>query len=534
MYTKVLRHGWRLTLWGAAFPLFLIGAVLFASFGRDAGEAVQHILSTMLVEVSVNTILLMAGVVILTAVMGVGSAWLTSTYSFPGRKLFDWLLMLPMAIPAYVSAFVYIAFFDFSGPVQTYLRDAGWSGFVEVRNLTGLIIVMSLCLYPYVFIMAKGGFLSEGRRAAEAARILGCSAPFWRVSLPMARPWIAGGLLLVAMETMADFGAVSIFNIDTYSTAIYKAWFGFFSLDAAAQLSTAVLGVVFLLVAMEHASRKRRKYYAGEKSSAPAPRIPLHGAQKWGAFSFCLLLFSVAFLLPAGVLAVWASGAVENYELTSFLPFAGNSLILSAVAAVATVGAGFLVAYGSRRVPVAWLAPKVATLGYALPGTVLAVGLFIPVAAFDNIVMDLFGAKLGLDGQILKGTLLVLIAGYVIRFISIAQSASAGALSRMKPSVEEASRVLGRGPLRTIATVVLPVVKGGLFSGALLVFVDVMKEMPVTLMMRPFGWDTLAVKVFEYTSEGEWQKAAIPSLLLIITGLVPVVILGRSAAKGKK
>jgi iron(III) transport system permease protein len=527
-WPKLFRQidGWKIASALIATAVLIPLLVLFLSFFKPETDIWRHISEHLLGELLLNTAVLAAGVLSITAIMGVSLAWLTAVCEYPGRKLFSWALLLPMAVPAYVMAFVFLGVFDFSGPVQAALR-AWWPGRfdpIDVRFAPGVIIVLSLGLYPYVYLLTRGAFLTQGRKAMEAARSLGCKPvrAFFRVALPMARPWIAGGLMLVLMETLADFGAVSIFNYDTFTTAIYKAWFGLFSLDAAAQLSSILVILALAVMLIEQKMRSRMRYFQTGRLSMEEHRIPLKGWKGWTASLFCGIVFIVAFALPFLRLVAWSFQAFQDRLDVSYADEIANSLILSAGGAGIICLAALVLAYTARRHhdPITTITLRISTLGYALPGTVLAVGLFIGFSYIDLAV----AGGLGLE-SILQGSLAMLFIAYAVRFLAVGYHPASSAMLRITPSIDEAARSFGVKGVKMLLRVHVPILKNGLLTAILLGFVDIMKEMPITLMTRPFGWDTLAVKIFELTSEGEWERAAIPAVVLVLCGLIPVILL---------
>jgi len=525
--------GWGLASFSVAALVFVPLSVVLSSLFSVNDEVWEHLVSTTLSRVLLNTLSLGVGVAIGTAFLGVSLAWLTAACDFPGRKVFDWALMLPMAIPAYVTAFVAIGFLDFTGPVRTTLR--AWFGreygFPEIRSRGGVILVMTLCLYPYVYLLARNAFLTQGRRALEVAQSLGESrwSGFFRVSLPMARPWIIGGVSLALMETLADFGAVSIFNYDTFATAIYKAWFGLFSLSAASQLASLLVLFVFVFLLIEQYATYRTRYTRAEKSGISGDRVRLSPIKSGLAFTFCMLILLAGFLLPLAQLLFWSRSVLFSDLDSRYFELLGHSLFLAAVAALITVTAVIILVYASRlnNTLVVRVMVRIATLGYALPGSVLAVGIFIPLAWLDTQLIAFFDVDL-----FLQGTLLAMFCAYLVRFLAVAHHPIQSAIQRISPSIDESSRNLGCGGWSMLRQIHLPIMRGGLMTGLVLVFVDVMKEMPITLMTRPFGWDTLSVRIFEMTSEGEWERAALPAVALVLAGLIPVIFLTKDRAKG--
>ena len=493
-----------------------------AALLRPDPATLGHLWQYVLPQVAGNTFWLLLGVGAGTAVLGTALAALVALCEFPGRRVFAWLLVLPLALPGYVLAVAFIGLFDYSAPLAGWLREGvGWE-LPEIRSRGGLVAVMTLALYPYVYLVAREAFATQGARALEAARALGMGPwrAFRQASLPLARPWIAGGTLLVLMETLADFGAVSAFNYDTFTTAIYKAWFALFSTDTALQIAAVMLLVVLALVGLEAVSRRRQSF--ASVGHPGATRLPL-GKRGWWASALCALVVGVALLLPLAQLA-W-DGARHFADLDArYLASIRNALSLAAMAAVLTTVAAFVIALAAREQPglLTGTVTRITTLGYGLPGALLAIGLYVPVAMFSTWLFERHGWEL-----VLEGGLVLLLVAYGIRFLAVAHAPVAGGLLRIRPSLLEASRVLGVTGTRQLRQVHWPLLRGSFATAALLEFVDTMKEMPITLMMRPFGWDTLATRVFEMTNEGEYARAALPSLAIALVGLVPVIALTR-------
>ena len=511
-------------------------SVLLLSWAEIDREIWSHLWETQMARLLGNTLVLVAGVGVGVTVLGVSLAWLTSLCEFPGRRWLDWALMLPFAVPAYVLAFVFVGLLDFSGPVQTLLREGFGSGLrlPRVRSTGGVITVLVLVFYPYVYLLARTAFLAQGRGLMEAARVLGLSplAAFWRVALPMARPAIGAGLALAIMETLADFGTVSVFNFDTFTTAVYKTWYGFYSLSSATQLASLLLLFVMLVLLGERYSRGR----SGVPNERPrgAALYRLRGWKAFAASAWCLLVFACAFVIPVLQLLVWVwqKGRFDLDE--RYWGLILHSLYLGGFAAVLTVAVALLLAFARRLSPTPAVrsAVGISNLGYALPGSVLAVAIMLAFSWLDNHAVIPVSSALGGAGKpLLLGSLGALLVAYLIRFMAVAYNPLEGALARIRPSLPEASRSLGVGGAGLFFRVYLPLLLPGALSAALLVFVDVLKEMPATLLMRPFGWDTLAVRVFEMTSEGEWARAALPALTLVLVGLFPVIGLNRRSAR---
>jgi len=529
--------GWRLSAFLIALLIVVPLAVVLSSLLSPEREIWQHLLDHVLPGLLANTFKLVLGVGAGVTLLGVSLAWLTAACEFPGRRFFSWALLLPLAVPAYVTAFVFVAWLDFTGPVQTLLREVFGSSawFPRIRSGGGVALVMTLALYPYVYLLARNAFLTQGGRALEAAQSLGCSRTqgFFRVALPMARPWIMGGLMLALMETLADFGTMAVFNFDTFTTAIYKTWFGLFSLAGASQLASVLILLVFALVLAEQMSRSRLRYtQAGRHSQTE--RIRLSGWRTMLAILLCSSVLLVAFALPVVQLLVWAASVFAEDFDERYLGFLWRSLLLGSLAAIITATAALVLAYAQRRHgdAVTRITVRIATLGYAVPGPVLAVGVVIPLAWLDNQLISaagiLFDAQPGL---LLQGTLLVMLPAYLTRFLAVGFNPVESSLQRVTRNLDEAARSFGVSGLAMLRRVHLPMLRSGLFSAVALVFVDVMKEMPITLMTRPFGWDTLAVRIFEMTSEGEWERAALPAVALVLAGLLPIALLVKQSEK---
>ena len=496
----------------------------------------SHLWDTQMPRLLGNTLTLVVGVGTGVTVIGVSLAWLTSLCEFPGRRWLDWALMLPFAIPAYVLAFVFVGLLDFAGPVQSLLRE--WFGnglrLPRVRSTGGVIIVLVLVFYPYVYLLARTAFLAQGKGLMEAARMLGQSPwqAFWRVALPVARPAIAAGVALALMETLADFGAVAVFNFDTFTTAIYKTWYGFFSLSSAAQLASLLLLAVMLVLYGER--RARGQDHAASERPRGQALYRLSGFKAWLASGWCALVFACAFVVPMVQLVAWCwqRGRFDLDERYRELIL--HTLYLGAMAALITVAVALLLAFARRQAPTPGIRAGVAiaNLGYALPGSVLAVSLMLAFSFLDRELVVPVSSWLGGAGRpLLLGSVAALLVAYLVRFIAVAYGPLESSLARIRPSLPEASRSLGVGGARLFFKVYLPLLLPGTLSAALLVFVDTLKEMPATLLMRPFGWDTLAVRVFEMTSEGEWARASLPALTLVLVGLLPVIGLIRRSAR---
>jgi|TARA_B100000965_G_scaffold399198_1_gene418699 iron(III) transport system permease protein len=533
----VSKPQWRVVAYAGAVLVLLPLLVLALSWNSLDSTIWNHLLETQMARLLGNTLVLAVGVIVGVVLLGVSLAWLTSLCNFPGRRWLDWALMLPFAVPAYVLAFVMIGILDFAGPLQTTLR--GWLGndfrMVSIRSTGGVIFVLVLVFYPYVYMLARGAFLAQGRGLMEAARILGHSPwqAFWRVALPMARPAIGAGAALAVMETLADFGAVSVFNYDTFTTAIYKTWYGFYSLQTATQLASLLL--LFVLLAL-YAERRAQgsKRFPGSDKPRQGPLFQLRGVRGWLATGYCLLVLAVAFVIPLVQLFYWLFTSGSDFD-ERYWSLIRNTLTLGGIAAVTTVVVAMLQVLARRLQPMRRVrsAVALANLGYALPGSVLAVGIMFAFSVADNQLVVPLQAWLGVDSPapLLLGSLFALLLAYLIRFMAVASGPLDTALARIRPALPEAAHSLGHTGASVFWRVYLPLLMPGLLSAGLLVFVDVLKEMPATLLMRPFGWDTLAVRIHSLTAEGNWPEAALPAITLVATGLLPVIVLIRRSAQ---
>ena len=511
--------------------LFMLVPILIVllSWTQPVADIWTHMRQYVLPQVLENTVILLMMVTLISGVIGTALAWVTSMYRFPGQRFFAWALMLPLAMPAYVLAFVTVGIVDFSGPLQTALREFGFTTAIpSVRNVWGAGLVLSLAFYPYVYLLARQAFLSQGRRAIEAGQMLGLSRSkvFFRLALPQALPWVIGGLLLASMETLADFGAVSIFNVDTFTTAIYKAWFGFFSLTTAAQLAALLIGVVFIVVLFEQYWQAKRGNTVTQGSSQ---RFEASKPAKWGMALLCTLVFLIAFLIPFLQLLYWTALNFQQDFDARYIDFVTNSLMIASMTTIFIAFLAIIIAWVKRQYPdkSTKLMSTLANLGYVVPGTVLAVGIFIPIAWLDNQLIA-FGIT---STQFLSGSVIVMLLALSTRFMTVSFQPVDRQLQRLTVNQEAAAKLLSDSPYQRWRQVMLPVLSPGVLTGLLMGFVEVMKEMPITLMTRRQGWDTLAVRVFEMTSEGMWARAALPSLLIVLVGLIPVWILLRQSDK---
>lgn len=531
--------GWTLAaLIVAALVLLPVAAVLWLALGAEAATFAQ-MLDTVLPRYLRATALLMAGVGVLTAAVGTGAAWLVTMYRFPLSRALSVGLMFPLAIPAYVGAYALVDFLQYAGPVQTLLREAtGWTTrrdywFPEIRSAGAAIVVLSAALYPYVFILARAAFREQSGNAYEVARALGAGpwGVFWRVGLPLARPAVAAGVALAMMETVNDFGTIDYFGVQTLTAGIFSVWLTNGDVGGAAQLALIGLALVLALVGVERAGRRALRHHQLTRSARPVSPAPLGGWRAGLATAACLLPFALGFVLPVAVMA-WHALRVPSAWAA---PGLGRALVHSLVtgglaAALAVTGALFLV-YGvrlARRAVLRAVLP-LTVLGYAAPGAVLAVGLLVPLAALDHRLADAILALTGVDpGLMITGTAAALVIAYVVRFFGIAQGAVDSAFGRVSPNLPLAARSLGRGPGGALAAVYLPLMRRSVAMAALVVFVDCLKELPATLLLRPFNYDTLATRVHEQASLERLEQAAPAALLVMAVGLVAVLAMARN------
>ena len=526
-----------------ALPIALPILVVLSSIFSSQVEIWHHLATTVLPRYVLNSFGLMVGVTIGVLSLGVGTAWLVTTCRFPGSGMFEWALLLPLAAPAYLLAYVYTEFLEYYGPVQTQLRQwFGWQTvadywFPDVRSMGGAILMLSLVLYPYVYLLARVAFLEQSRCALEASRNLGCGPwrSFWLVALPLARPSIMAGLALALMETLNDFGTVSFFGVDTFTTGIYRTWFGLGEPQGAAQLAAVLLAFIFGLIVIERWFRRQARYYQSRGSIEAIAPYPLQGIRAFLAFLACLIPVILGLLLPGGLLLQMTLNAWQLSVNQQYWHLVGNSLLL----AIITAGLGILfavtLAYGLRLSP-NWsvkVGVRLAAMGYAIPGAVIAVGLLIPLGWLDHGLQTLVWQPLGWSGVLVSGTAGALIFAYLVRFLAVAFNTVESSLNRISPSLDDASRSLGQTSTETLLKIHFPLLSTGLLTGVMLVFVDVMKELPATLVMRPFDFDTLAIRVYQYASDERLIEASAPALTILLVGLIPVILLSWQIAQSR-
>lgn len=486
----------------------------------------------------------MLGVGCGATILGVSTAWLVTMCRFPSSRIFEWGLLLPLAAPAYLLAFTYTELLQFYGPVQTLLRQIfGWSSvgdywFPNIRSLAGAIVMFSLVLYPYIYLLARVAFLEQSTCLTEASRSLGCNPwrSFFTVALPLARPSIVSGLALALMETLSDFGTVDYFGIGTFTTGIYRTWFGRDSRIAASQLAAVLMLFVFVLIWLEIWSRRQCRYYQTSSSDRVQQQYQLQGIRAILAWFVCFVPVTLGLLLPGGFLLYLTIIHAQETLDRNFWPLASHSFILAAIASVLAVAIGTIVAYGQRLYPnlVMRLGVRIAAMGYAIPGSVIAVGVLIPIGNLDNAIDAFMRSYFGIStGLLLSGTIIALIFAYLVRFLAVAFSGVESSLTKIKPTLDDAARSLGYSPTSTLLEIHAPLMWGGILTAAILVFVDVMKELPATLVIRPFNFDTLAVQVYQYASDERLTEASAPALAIILVGLIPVIFLSLKITRSR-
>ena len=525
----------------AALVLALPLATVVGSIGAAGEGAWAHLARTVLWGYVGNSAGLMLIVGAGTLLLGTATAWLVSLCEFPGRRAVEWALVMPLTLPAYVVAYAYTDLLQHSGPVQSLLRDlTGWGPrdywFPNIRSLGGAGFVFTMVFYPYVYLLGRAAFLRQSGPAFEAARLLGETpwGAFRRVAVPMARPALVAGCAIALMETLADYGAVAHFGVPTFTTGIYRAWFAMGDRTAAVQLAACLVGMVLLLVVLERLERRRVPEASSPRGARDLTRMPLRGWAGAGALALCLLPLLLGFAVPLGALAALALPRLDMLAEPRLLGLVVNTVQLATVSALVAVALGLLLAYAARLRPglTTGTANRVAALGYALPGSIVAVGLLLPLAGFDNALDGLMRERFGIStGLLLTGSITALVYAYTVRFMAISLGTIEASLAKVTPSLDGAARVLGASPAETLRRVHVPMIGGGLLTAALLVFVEVAKELPATLIVRPFNYDTLAVQAHRLASDERLAEAAVPSLVIVAVSLLPVLVLTRQISR---
>lgn len=533
---------WLISAIVSAVLILMPVAALFLMALDSSGGTWGHLLSSVLPRALQTTALLLIGTGVLTGVTGIVTAWLVTMCRFPGRSLFDWALLIPLAVPTYIIAFAYVDVMAYSGPVQSAVRalfgfrTSREYWFPEIRSLGGAIFVMSAVLYPYVYLSARASFLLQSASALDVGRTLGAGPLrlFLRVALPLSRPAIAAGISLAMMECLNDIGAVTFFGVKTLTFSIYDTWLNRSNLAGAAQLACAMLVIVVALLALERRARRHMRFDSSRgKHHAPA-RYQLSGISAALAVIACALPVLLGFIVPASMLAGQALRRLEQVQDPAFLQAVRNSIMMALIASALITGLAITLVYAARlhKSKLLHMTGRIASIGYAVPGTVLAVGILIPLASLDNAIDALMKQVFGFGtGLLLIGSGTALVYAYLCRFLAVAHGQVEGGFGKISPHLDMAARTLGRGPSRILGEVHVPILRPVLLSALLITFVDCMKELPATILLRPFNFNTLATSVFEAASREAFEDAALPALTIVLAGLVPVILLARTSAR---
>jgi iron(III) transport system permease protein len=518
-------------------------AIVFGSLFFPEYEVWEHLRSTVLIDYIGNSFALFVGVGIFSLLLGVIPAWLVTMYRFPLSRQFEWALLLPMSVPAYIIAYTYTGALDVAGPLQVTLREiTGWQyrdyWFPEVRSLSGAIAMLSLVLYPYIYLLARAAFIEQSVCVLEVSRTLGCNAfdSFRRVALPLARPAIMVGLSLVVMETLADYGTVQYFGVSTFTTGIFRTWFGLGNSLAAAQLSALLLVFVAVFLYLEKRSRKQAQYHhtSSRYSSLMQQRLTRgHGII---ALIVCAAPLSFGFIIPVSLLINWAIDTCSDVLGKDFYLLFFNSLLLAFITSMLAVGIALFMAYSNRnnQLLLNKIMVRLVSMGYAIPGTVIAVGVLIPFAWFDNSLDNFLIQNFNISsGLLVSGTVFILVFAYLVRFLAVSINTVEAALVKIKPVMDEVAKTTGMRANNIIRSIHMPMMRGSLLTASLLVFVDVLKELPATLILRPFNFNTLAVRTYELANEELLAEAAVPALAIVIVGIIPVIIISNSISRSR-
>ncbi len=520
-------------------PVFTI----FTSITSSSDGVWQHLYETVLGDYVSHSLTLMVGVGFFVLVLGIGPAWLVTMTRFPGSRILEWALVLPLAMPAYIIAYTYSGIMDVGGPMQSWIRETfslrfGDYWFPDIRTLGGAVAMLSLVLYPYVYLLSRAAFIEQSVCVLEVSRTLGASPfrAFSRVALPLARPAIIAGLSLVLMETLADYGTVQYFGVTAFTTGIFRTWFGLGSSTAAAQLSAVLLIFILVLILAEQWSRKKARYHHTSNKYTRLPRIELHGWKRVAAMAYCIFPVLFGFIVPVIQLSMWAVDTWELIDKDGFLSLVTNSLKLATITAVIALVLGLGITYCKRLRPTLTLrgAIRVLGLGYAIPGTVIAVGVMIPFAWFDNTLDAWMREHFDIStGLLFSGTLVALVFAYLVRFLPVSLNTLDAGLGKIKPTMDDAGRSMGLKPLQILRRVHMPIMRGSLLTASLLVFVDVLKELPATLILRPFNFNTLAIRTYELANQERLAEASSSALMIVVAGIIPVIILSQTISRSR-
>lgn len=494
------------------------------------GEHWSHLIHNLLPAYFSNSLILLLGVGLMTFIIGVGMAWLVSIYEFPGRKYFEWLLILPLAFPSYMMGYSYVGLLEYTGPLQAFLRnnlDIHFKGaIVDIMNMPGAIFILSISLYPYVYVICRASFSRQSSVFQEAALLLGSNRRrvFTKVALPMARPAIAAGIALAAMEVLNDYGTVKYFGIDTFTSGIFKAWFSLGDVNTAIYLSAILTLMVLFLVWLENFQRGNRSWGARNESNRPSVRIaPRRKTTAWLYSLTAFTVLMVCFLLPLMQLIYWVNLTWKNVVDAEFFLLIGRSFSLAIGSALLIALLSIFLLYAVRLSPLKWTKyiTKTASIGYAIPGAVIAVGVMIPMMGLDRWLIQLTAGQVGM---LISGSLTIVVIAYIVRFMAVGYNAIDAGFQKTGASVNEVARSLGASPLRTLVKIDLPLIKTSIASGILLAFVDIMKELPLTLILRPFNFHTLATKAFDMATNEMIAESANACLIVVLTGIIPIIV----------
>jgi len=524
-----------------SIPIFTVVANLFVS----SGDVWQHLASTVLASYVTNSFWLIIGVGTGVFILGVGTAWLVTMCRFPGSKHFNWLLILPMAVPAYLMAYTYTDFLAYTGPIQMFLRDfMGWQQgdywFPNVRSLGGAIWMMSFVFFPYVYLLTRAAFLEQSSSLLEAGRSLGATPlqNFYKIALPLARPSIAAGMALALMETLNDFGTVDYFGVQTFTTGIYRTWFGLGERVAAAQLSGILLIFILFLILMERWSRNKMNTRPDNSGRFRQLFVyELKGWKAWASTIFCAIPVIIGFVIPVAILVEML---ITNFDVAvdaRFFRYSMNTILVAIIAGILALLVALIMAYGARlnNSFITRAATRIGSMGYAIPGSVIAVGILIPFGWADNTIDSWLRENVGISsGLILSGSIFALIFAYIVRFLAVAFNTVEASLGKITPNMDEAAQGMGFRYGKILRKVHMPMMSGSLFAAIMLVVVDVIKELPATIIVRPFNFDTLAVQVYRLASDERLAESSGAALAIVLVGLIPVIILSKSIAKTRR
>ena len=539
---KKTTYWWNKWTAGAIIILLLVLTPIFTILIKlfDApGEHWEHIAVTLLPSYFSNSFILLLSVALCTFIIGVGMAWLVSIYEFPGRKYFEWLLILPLAFPSYMMGYSYVGILEYTGPVQAFFRnnfDIHIKGaIIDIMNMPGAVFILSISLFPYVYVICRASFIRQSYQLQEAALLLGSNhlRVFRKIALPMARPAVAGGIALVGMEVLNDYGTVKYFGVDTFTSGIFRAWFSFGDINTAIYLSAILTLIVLVLIWLENLQRGRRVWVIQSNSSRPVERLKTkRRSSRWGYTLLCSFVLSISFILPLLQLFYWVSLTWREVVNSEFAILIIRSFSLAIGSAVAIAVLSIILLYAIRLSPLRWTRhiARTASLGYAIPGAVIAVGVMIPMMELDRAIIWLTSDRFGM---ILSGTLFILVVAYIVRFMAVGYNAIDAGFQKTGASVNEVARSLGASSIRTLWKIDLPLIKNSIAGAILLAFVDILKELPLTLILRPFNFHTLATKAFDMATNEMIAESANASLIVVLTGVVPIILLNNMIGRKK-